>query len=336
MSALHPAPGQAAAPAASTTPISEQAALQAAEWFFLLQAGDASAQDRARWQQWLAADPVHAAAWHKAERLAGQMAQLPPSLAMAALDRPAAQRRQAIRGLAALLVAAPVGWMAWRHSEQAGWLADYRTATGEQRALVLADGSQLQLDTATAIDVRYDSALRLIRVQQGAIHVQTAADPVVPARPLVVATPQGRLRALGTRFTVRVQGDATAVAVLEGAVEMQPTQTGSSPVVLQAGQQAQLHADSASAIEALAPQADSWTRGVLHVRNMRLADFAAELGRYRSGLLRCDPAVAELRLSGSFQLRDTTPVLDSLPDLLPVHVVYRSRYWVTLVPAGAS
>ena len=56
---------------------------------------------------------------------------------------------------------------------------------------------------------------------------------------------------------------------------------------------------------------------------MRLDAFAAELGRYRPGLLRCDPAVAPLRVSGAFQLHDTDAVLAALPATLPVSVRYR-------------
>ncbi|KAG0759335.1 hypothetical protein G6F57_017955 [Rhizopus arrhizus] len=63
---------------------------------------------------------------------------------------------------------------------------------------------------------------------------------------------------------------------------------------------------------------------------MRLDAFVAELARYRSGLLRCDPAVADLRVSGVFSLRDTDRALDNLTRGLPVTVAYRSRYWVTV------
>jgi transmembrane sensor len=67
---------------------------------------------------------------------------------------------------------------------------------------------------------------------------------------------------------------------------------------------------------------------------VRLDAFVAELGRYRHGLLRCDPAVAGLRLTGAFQLADTEAVLHNLAQLLPVQLLYRTRYWVTLVPAA--
>jgi transmembrane sensor len=64
--------------------------------------------------------------------------------------------------------------------------------------------------------------------------------------------------------------------------------------------------------------------------NMRIADFLAELDRYRSGLLRCAREVAELRVSGVFSLRDTDRALQNLALSLPVNIVYRSRYWVSV------
>lgn len=79
------------------------------------------------------------------------------------------------------------------------------------------------------------------------------------------------------------------------------------------------------------PQAGAWSQGVLFARNQRLADFAVELGRYRRGLLRCAPEVANLRITGAFQLHNTDAVLAALPDTLPVSVVYRTRWWVSIV-----
>jgi transmembrane sensor len=63
---------------------------------------------------------------------------------------------------------------------------------------------------------------------------------------------------------------------------------------------------------------------------MPLAEFVAELGRYRPGLLRCAPEVASLKVSGTFQLADTEQVLQLLTRSLPVRVDYRTRFWVNV------
>lgn len=318
--------------AAPSAVVNEAVALQAAEWFFLLQSGEATAQDRQRWAQWCAAQPAHATAWQRAQRVGQTFGGLPPALALPVLARPATvRRRAAAKAMAVLLISAPAGWMAWQHRPGQ---ADFRTATGERREVMLADGSRLHLDTASAVDIDFDGAMRLIRLRSGAIHIQTAPDRQAAPRPFVVATAHGRVQALGTRFSVRQDSDHTLVTVQEHAVELRPAQSTAQVTLLQAGQQARMNATQASPAQAADPYADSWTRGILRVRDMRLQDFAAELGRYRPGILRCDPAVADLRISGAFQLGDTTPVLDSLPKALPVDVLYRTRYWVTLVAPG--
>ncbi len=69
---------------------------------------------------------------------------------------------------------------------------------------------------------------------------------------------------------------------------------------------------------------------MLVAQDMRLDAFAFELSRYRPGLLRVEPQVAGLRLTGAFQLDDTDTVLESLARMLPIDVLYRSQYWVTL------
>jgi len=340
--------------------VSEAVALRAAQWFFLLRSGEASAHDRACWQAWRAADPAHELAWQRAERLSRMLGELPAAVSAQVLGRPArADRRRAAKALALLLATGPAGWLAWRSGPAREWLAEYRTGAGETRDLRLADGSRVLLNTASAIDVAYDAARRLVRLHAGEILVETAPD-AAPAgdpayRPFVVQAGQARLRALGTRFTVRRRDRAHGrVAVLDGAVRVDVAGQGDTvgqgeaavpvdaagrgggAVVVRAGWQADFSdaGVQAAAVDAAGAQADDWTRGVLRVREMRLDDFLAELGRYRPGLLRCDPAVAGLRISGAFQLRDTDAVLDSLPRALPVAVAYRSRYWVTVTAAG--
>jgi len=73
--------------------------------------------------------------------------------------------------------------------------------------------------------------------------------------------------------------------------------------------------------------------GVISARNMRLSDFIVELSRYRPGVLRCTEEVADLRVSGTFQLADNDQVLALIAQSLRLHVDYRTRYWVTVTAA---
>ncbi|MBB1650132.1 FecR domain-containing protein [Delftia sp. UME58] len=316
---------------------------EAAEWLMRLHDSGATDADRAACERWRQADPQHALAWERAERLLGKLGGLPAALAMPALDRPRshrAQRRAAVARLAALLAVAPAGWLAWQAwyaADQRGWGADLRTATGERRTEHLADGSRLLLDTASAVDIRFDGALRLLTLRQGAISIETAADTATPHRPFVVDTAHGRLRALGTRFTVRQEGGRAdggpvRLTVTEGAVEVTLRGAASPALVVQAGQQTVLRAGEVTSPQPLQPEATAWTHGMLMADAMPLAAFCAELSRYRPGLLQCAPEVRALRVSGSFPLGDTDRTLTMLASTYPVDVQTRMRgYWITVV-----
>ena len=316
---------------------------EAAEWLMRLHDSGATDADRAACERWRQADPQHALAWERAERLLGKLGGLPAALAMPALDRPRshrAQRRAAVARLAALLAVAPAGWLAWQAwyaADQRGWGADLRTATGERRTEHLADGSRLLLDTASAVDIRFDGALRLLTLRQGAISIETAADTATPHRPFVVDTAHGRLRALGTRFTVRQEGGRAdggpvRLTVTEGAVEVTLRGAASPTLVVQAGQQTVLRAGEVTSPQPLQPEATAWTHGMLMADAMPLAAFCAELSRYRPGLLQCAPEVRALRVSGSFPLGDTDRTLTMLASTYPVDVQTRMRgYWITVV-----
>jgi transmembrane sensor len=325
------------------TPLQARVLDEAAEWLMRLHDSGATDADRAACERWRQADPQHALAWERAERLLGKLGGLPAALAMPALDRPRshrAQRRATVARLAALLAVAPAGWLAWQAwyvADQRGWGADLRTATGERRTEHLADGSRLLLDTASAVDIRFDGALRLLTLRHGAISIETAADTATPRRPFVVDTAHGRLRALGTRFTVRQEGGRAdggpvRLAVTEGAVEVTLRGAASPALVVQAGQQTVLRAGDATSPQPLQPEATAWTHGMLMADAMPLAAFCAELSRYRPGLLQCAPEVRALRVSGSFPLGDTDRTLTMLASTYPVDVQTRMRgYWITVV-----
>ncbi|MGS1007012.1 FecR domain-containing protein [Achromobacter anxifer] len=299
---------------------------EAAEWLVVMHAGTVSAEDRRAWMDWRSRSAAHEQAWLRAERLLGTLGGMPAALAMPALDRPRS-RRAALAKLAALLAVAPAAWSAWRWSETEGWTADIRSATGERREIRLDDGTRLTLDTASAIDVRYDAGQRIVLLRAGEIYIETAGDP----RPFEVHTRDGRLRALGTRFSVRLQDDGTRLAVQEGAVRVA---TDHDTLVLNAGQQTAFSVRGIDPAAASDSAAIAWTRGMLLADGMPLGALVAELARYRKGVTRCDPTVAALRVSGAFPLSDTDRSLAMLAATYPVTVASRlGGYWITIGPA---
>lgn len=311
--------------------ISPAALEQAAEWLVRLQDG-ATHADRAACEAWRSSDPQHALAWERAERLLGKLGALPPEVAMPVLNRaPAAARRAAVTRIVALLMTAPVGWAGWRYAQSQPWAGDIHTAVGEHRTMTLADGTAVTLNTASAIDVRFSASERLIVLRNGEILVRSgaAADP----RPLRVTTPEGTLQPLGTVFNVRRHACSTGLAVLEGAVRVTPAGDAGAAQVIDAGNQTRFNRHRVAPACAADPAIVAWTSGMLLADQMRLDALAAELSRYRHGLVRVDPAVAALRVSGAFPVADSERTLDMLVSTYPVDALQRLRgYWITLIP----
>lgn len=306
---------------------------QAIVWLVTLQSGTASASDRHACAAWREADDRHEQAWQRLHALGQDMRSgsdyLAPPIMRSVLRNSVHSKRRVI--LKSVFGVALLGGTATVVRKQSAWqsaMAEHQTAIGEQRKIVLADGTRIMLNTATAIDVYFDDQLRQVVLHRGEIMIETARDEA--GRPFELLTDNGNIRPIGTRFTVRhhEQSGTTAVAVLEGAVNIAPTDGNSMRV--NAGEQTRFTRLAALTPFALDNSSAAWTDGVLVVERMRLADFLAELDRYRPGILRCDPAVAELLVSGSYPLRDPDAVLALLTETLPLRISSMTRYWTTI------
>ena len=321
---------------ATRAAISEAVEEQAAEWLTVLMSDEAGEQERAAWQRWRELDPEHERAWQHIEAVTQRLNGLHRGAAAQALAGTAApanrKRRQlllwlGVAGGAGLLAAQTDAWQGARSLR-----ADYRTATGERREVALHDGSVVTLNTGSAMNVSFDGQRRLIELLAGEILVVSGHGAGSEA-PLVVATREGLVRALGTRFSVRQDAGKSTVDVFESAVEVRPRDSASAPLHLAAGRSVSFSRLQADAPHALDAYADAWSRGQMIVEDVTLGEFIAELSRYRPGILHCAPEVAQLRLSGVFPLADTQRILNMLPNSLPVQVRSRTRYWVTLEAA---
>ncbi|MCK9813447.1 FecR family protein [Pseudomonas sp. MAFF 302046] len=315
----------------SNTPIDRRIAREAANWFVRLQNSSAGAAEHAASAEWRARHADHERAWQLAERFSGRAQQLAGDAGRAALERPhSLERRQVLKTLALLIVAAPLGFAAHRSLPWREWQADERTATGEQRTLRLPDGGQIRLNTGSAVDIAYDDNVRRVRLIAGEMLFEVPHEQA--RRPFIVDTTEAEITLLGSRLLVRQYPQSTYLAALEGAVQIRPrlSRGDDGLMRLAAGQQTRVNSLAAEPAMALAQNRLDWLSNVLRAEKMRLDDFITELDRYRPGLLRCDPAVAGLLISGTFQLRDTDQILRALSQTLPVDIHYRTSYWVTI------
>lgn len=302
----------------------------AATWYVQLNDGTVNEARQRAWHTWLHASPQHAAAWARVEILQQQWSKMPRQAALSSLGAAKAQRRDVLKILSMLVAVGGCSWLAVEQVPYRSMLAELSTGSRERRSLRLEDGSQLEMNAGTALDIHFDATQRQIQLYRGEILLQTAkpADP----RPLVVQTVDGSVRALGTRFSVRQLPAYTRVGVLQAAVEVRPLQHADQPLRLEAGQQVTFDRDAVSAIGLLPAESAAWVQGMLSVNDWPLGDFIEELGRYRPGVLRCDPAVQGLSISGAFRIDDTDTVLENLSKTLPVKVRYVTRYWANIEP----
>lgn len=317
--------------AASMATQHQEPLVAASHWYALLASESATAEDQSAWQRWKEAAPEHQLAWQRVEAVTQLMQQLPPHLGSKSLASPANDRRMVLKQLAVLLGIGTVTMLTYQHKPWREMLADYSTATGETRDILLPDGSRMILNTASATNVHYTDTARHIELIHGEVLIQTAKE-VGAYRPFTLSTRHGTLTALGTRFHVRDHERHSQVHVSQGAVRVAPIEASGDFIILQAGQST--HFDRTGHTDIRDEEVSSaWAKGLLVVYSMSLDEFVEELARYRSGILRCDHTVQHLQVSGSFLTSDTDKVLEQLTHILPVRLQTRTRYWVTLTAA---
>ncbi|AHC36450.1 iron dicitrate transport regulator FecR [Pseudomonas fluorescens] len=307
---------------------SEQIIQQAANWLTRLHDEDVSDTDRQAFNAWCQADPRHRVAIERMRSLWGSLDTLPAQPARIALNRAFAPQRARGAQVVGLLGVLLCGWLGLEHLPV--WMADQRTGVGERRQIALEDGSQLQLNSNSAVDVKFDGHQRVIELLQGELWVDVAKDA---QRPFVVRTDQGTATALGTRYMVKRAADGTTVVtVIESTVAVKGE--GADSVKVAAGQRSILdhgHAQAAQAIANTDP--DAWTRGLLKVNDQPLGEVLQTLASYRHGVVRFDAqALRDVRVSGVFKLDDSAAALSALADNLPIRVEYFTDLLVVVKP----
>lgn len=303
----------------------------AAEWHALLCSGTANKQDEQRLQHWLEIDELNQWAWQRVLLLQEKLGQLPGNLAEETIDRAErhlkTSRRNILKSVALVVGTGAIGWSVSRTDTANSLLASHATATGEIKTFTLQDGTSLIMNTASSVDVRFTATERRLLLLKGEIMITTAKD--VSARPFIVETHAGQIRALGTRFSVRYleNKNITKVNVYQDSVEI--TANSGVQQICHAGKQLTFNHRSVSPLLS-STQSDAWTKELLVVNDMRLDEFVFELSRYRPGVLSIDPKAAQHRISGAFKTNNTDQALSAIQKSFPVTITYRTKYWVSI------
>ncbi|MGO4713195.1 FecR family protein [Bradyrhizobium sp. 2TAF24] len=278
-------------------------------WVTQLVSGEATVADAEALRRWIAQSPYHAEAYAaatarwKALGPAGAALRAAQATSPQRMTRPVS-RRLVLGGAGAIAATAAVAYVGVR-PPLALWpsigelAADYRTATGEQRRIALADHVSVQLNTQSSIAlgpaVDGDNQVRLL-----AGEAAFATSPET-ARLLVVEAGDGRAVASRARFDVRRTGDAVCVNCLEGSVRVERR---AQTATIGAGRQ--IRYDAAGLGEALPidpVEAAAWQNGVLIFRFTPLSDVVAEINRYRHGrVILLSAALAAKPVNGRFQI----------------------------------
>ena len=328
---------------------------QAAEWIVQLSADDCADQAHARsgFETWKNADPRHAAAVARMQGLIDQTQLLrrdastasPAAPAHAALTllrttgRKQGRVKRAGAALAMALVLAFPAWITLQNYPPAYLTADLHASTGQWKTHTLADGTRVTLKNASAVNLRFDAQRRRLELVRGEILVEVAHDA---ARPFVVETAHGSIRALGTRFVVGREDRDTVLTMLESRVLVQTTSQataatgtgGAAGTVVHAGQRLHIGTHTLGPIEDIDSRSieDAWKFHQLVVQNRPLPEVLDELDRHRPGHIRYDRAQLEgIRVSAVLPLNDTDRALQLLVDSLPMlRVRTLTSYLVTV------
>ncbi|HWX66756.1 MAG TPA: FecR family protein [Rhodanobacter sp.] len=286
--------------------IEELVLAEASAWLARLQGPARTAAAEAAFKSWLAADASHARAF---TRVTDTWDIIPGAarLSVGATAPRARRPRQrlllaAAACFACLLIAGAGSWFYLRDPV-------YRTAIGEQRTVTLSDGSYVTLNTDTELTVSYRKGVRRLRLHHGEAMFDVAKNP---QRPFIVQTSAAQVRALGTVFDVRSDPDRIAVYLIKGRVEVSQRKASRSQIqlaqatVLSPGERITLSAHAKQILDRPnAAEITAWRQGEVMFDNATLAEAIAELDRYGDSHVQLgDPALAPLRVSGVFAIRD--------------------------------
>ncbi len=246
--------------------------------------------------------------------------------AMAPRRRPLKWRRPALAAVIAIfVVVAGMEGYVWLHRP-----ADYTTGFGDRRVVRLEDGSRISLDSDSEVTVRYSRTARELHLLKGQARFDVAHDV---ERPFSVIARGEKVVATGTAFNIDLTQPHVAVTLIEGHVVIfndkgradlnaNPRQTPRKefPVELRAGQELIAAVNQPPVIQtANIQQVTAWTAGQLIFSNQTLAQVVARVNHYSSTpIVITDPAIANERVSGVFNIGDVSGFLDIVTKLLPV------------------
>ena len=287
----------------------------AAAWLARLRSEKHTAQDEAAFREWLAADPAHAAAfdimntvWAAAQPVRRDLRGIIPNV-----DR-RINRRAVFGGVA--VAAGLGGTLLLTEAVQA---AVYRTEIGEQKHVLLADGSELFLDTNTKVVVNSDKHSRNAALEYGCANFRLAPDA---SRPFAVKVGDNIVVGNHSTLDMRRDGDRASILLLQGRVTVKSDVAGAAPArVLDGGERLTIVRTSVKLDKPDLVPLLAWHTGQAIFRDETLVQAAEEMNRYSTLRLEIsDPRIRDMKVSGVYRVGDNLIFALALATLLPVLV----------------
>jgi transmembrane sensor len=303
---------------------------QAAAWVVRL-SGEPTAADLDRFERWRAQNPEHERAFERAQAawsIVGENSTAPELIAMRrdALGRAGQRSRRWIRaGLAAalvLLIVAPIAVLQWPESHTSV-TQELQTRRGEQRVVMLADGSRVSLDALTNLQVSYTHDARNVTLLEGRANFEVARDL---ARPMNVRVGDRTVMALGTVFTVEREQQEIVVTLVEGRVAVASADRSLPPVEMRPREQLRIEGDGPGTLRGgVDPvQALAWREGKLIFDDEPLTTVAARMNKYLPTPIIIEGAARDVRISGVFKAGDLRAFIDGMEGLFGLSAVRQS------------
>jgi transmembrane sensor len=237
----------------------------------------------------------------------------------------------AIAAGSGLAIAASASWALWRTTGP----ERYGTGIGEERLVQLADGSKVQINTDSVIDVSLHRGRRAIHLLKGEVRFDLAPDP---ARPFLVTARDGAMQGAGTAFNLRLKQDLTELTVIDGQVEL--LDDGAAGATVPAGSGATIRT-TAITITPLTQRdlalRTAWQQGNIRLDRETLEQAVAEFNRYREQpMIIGDPGLARLQMGGVFSARHSDDFIEALKETFGVRAVPGENGAVILLPDRRS
>ncbi|MCA6111732.1 FecR family protein [Bradyrhizobium cenepequi] len=297
---------------------------EALDWLSRISLGDATQQDLAGLRRWRDTSPAHAAAltragdvWRALEKPVAEFVKDDPSRRRAVFH----PSRRAVLAGGSAIAAAMAGVMLARPPLDlwpsiAELTADYRTGTGEQQQVTLAETVSIELNTRTSIAVHGGGREAAIELISGETAVAIAH--VVP-RPFVVLAGEGRTSSYRGTFNVRRRDGNVEVACIDGEVSVE---CSGFSATLQAGQRiAYDQGGIGDVVPADLAVLTAWRDGMLVFRNAPLANVIDEVNRYRPGrIVLIDSSLGQRLVTARFEIKRLDTVIGQISQVFKAPV----------------